>query len=176
MRFCAERRIRLNTLCAGTQAHEENLTMLERIAQNYDIRPLRWILVHTPLIEAEQVKRYKALNFDVTTTMTFLFGTGDLFRRRFKPEFRDAMMGDLLPLRRYFDAGMTVAAGADWGRKNVFEQIQLALTHTTPSGFCNLGPAQTITRMQAVSMSPASMGRNRIVIGRVACRSDRRRS
>jgi predicted amidohydrolase YtcJ len=152
MRFCAERRIRLHTLCSGTQAHEENLAMLERVAQSYDIRPLRWILVHTPFIEVEQIRRYKALNFDATTTMTFLFGTGDLFRRRFKPEFRDAMMRDLLPLRRFFDAGMTVAAGADWGPKNVFEQIQLALTHTTPSGFSNLGPSQTITRTQAVSM------------------------
>jgi predicted amidohydrolase YtcJ len=152
MRFCAERRIRLNTLCSGTRAHEENLAMLERITQTHDIRPLRWILVHTPFIEAEQVRRYKALNFDVTTTMTFLFGTGDLFRRRFKPELRDAMMSDLLPLRRYFDAGMTVAAGADWGPKNVFEQIQLALTHTTPSNFCNLGAAQTISRTQAFSM------------------------
>jgi predicted amidohydrolase YtcJ len=152
MQFCAEHRIRLNTLCSGTQAHEENLAMLERITQTHDIRPLRWILVHTPFIEAEQVRRYKALNFDVTTTMTFLFGTGDLFRRRFKPELRDAMMSDLLPLRRYFDAGMTVAAGADWGPKNVFEQIQLALTHTTPSNFCNLGAAQTISRTQAFSM------------------------
>ena len=152
MRYCAERRVRLNTLCNGTQAHEENLAMLERLAQTYDIRPLRRILVHTPFIEAEQVNRYKALNFDVTTTMTFLFGTGDLFRKRFKPKFRDAMMSDLLPLRRYFDADITVTAGADWGPKNVFEQIQLALTHTTPSGYCNLGPAQTITRTQAVSM------------------------
>jgi predicted amidohydrolase YtcJ len=152
MRFCAQHRIRLNTLCSGTQAHEENLAMLERITQIHDIRPLRWILVHTPFIEAEQIRRYKALNFDVTTTMTFLYGTGDLFRRRFKPEFSDAMMRDLLPLGRYFDAGMTVTAGADWGPKNVFEQIQLALTHTTPSGYCNLGPAQTITRTQAISM------------------------
>jgi predicted amidohydrolase YtcJ len=152
MRFCAEHRIRLNTLCSGTQAHEENLAALERITQTHDIRPLRWILVHAPFIEAEQVRRYKALNFDVTTTMTFLFGTGDLFRRRFKPELCDAMMSDLLPLRRYFDVGMTVAAGADWGPKNVFEQIQLALTHTTPSGFCNLRAAQTISRTQAFSM------------------------
>ncbi len=152
MRFCAEHRIRLNTLCSGTGAHEENLAMLERITQTHDIRRLRWVLVHTPFIEAEQVRRYKALNFDVTTTMTFLFGTGDLFRRRFKPELREAMMSDLLPLRRYFDAGMKVAAGADWGPKNVFEQIQLALTHTTPSNFCNLGAAQTISRTQAFSM------------------------
>jgi predicted amidohydrolase YtcJ len=152
MRLCAERRIRLNTLCVGTQAHEENLAMLERLAQTHDIRPLRWILVHGPFIEAEQIKRYRALNFDVTTTMTYLFGMGDLFRKRLKPELRDALMPDLLPLRRYLDAGMTVACGADWGPKSVFEQIQLSLTHTTPSGYCNLGPAQTITRTEAVSM------------------------
>lgn len=152
MRFCAERRIRLNTLCVGTQAHEENLTMLERLVQTHNIRPLRWILVHSPFIEAKQVKRYRALNFDVTTTMTYLFGMGDLFRKRLKPELRDALMKDLLPLRRYLDAGMTVTGGADWGPKSVFEHIQLSLTHTTPSGYCNLGPAQAITRTEAVSM------------------------
>lgn len=152
MRFCAERRIRLNTLCVGTQAHEENLTMLERLTQTHDIRPLRWILVHSPFIESEQVKRYRALNFDVTTTMTYLFGMGDLFRKRFKPELRDTLMKDLLPLRRYLDAGMTVTGGADWGPKSVFEHIQLSLTHITPSGYCNLGAAQAITRTEAVSM------------------------
>lgn len=152
MRFCAERRIRLNTLCVGTQAHEENLSMLERLAQTYDIKQLRWILVHSPFIEAEQVKRYRALNFDVTTTMTYLFGMGDLFRKRLKPELRDSLMKDLLPLRRYLDAGMMVTGGADWGPKSVFEHIQLSLTHTTPSGYCNLGPAQAISRTEAVSM------------------------
>ena len=159
MRFCAERRIRLNTLCVGTQANEENLTMLERLAQTHDIRSLRWILVHSPFIEAEQVKRYRALNFDVTTTMTYLFGMGDLFRKRFKPELCDALMRDLLPLRRYLDAGMTVTAGADWGPKSVFEHIQLSLTHTTPSGYCNLGAAQAITRTEAVSMWTRSAAR-----------------
>lgn len=152
MRFCAERRIRLNTLCVGAQANEENLAMLERLTQTHDIRPLRWILVHSPFIQEQQVKRYKALNFDATTTMTYLFGMGDLYRRRFKPEFRDVMMSDLLPLRRFFDAGMTLTAGADWGPKSVFEHIQLALTHTTPGGHCNRGPAQEITREQAIAM------------------------
>jgi predicted amidohydrolase YtcJ len=152
MRFCAERRIRLNTLCVGTQAHEDNLRMLESLAADHDIRSLRWILVHTPFIEPEQVKRYSRLHFDITTTMTYLFGMGDLFRNRFKPERRDALLEDLLPLRRFFDAGLSVGAGADWGPKNVFEQIQLALLHRTPSGYSNLGAAQKISRSQAVSM------------------------
>ncbi len=152
MRFCAEKRIRLNTLCVGTQAHEDNLRMLENLAADHDIRSLRWILVHTPFIEAEQVKRYSRLNFDITTTMTYLFGMGDLFRKRFKLERRDAVLEDLLPLRRFFDAGLAVGAGADWGPKNVFEQIQLSLLHRTPSGYSNLGASQKISRSQAVSM------------------------
>ena len=152
MRFCAQRRIRLNTLCVGTQAHEDNLGALEHLAADYDIRSLRWILVHTPFIEAEQVRRYSRLNFDITTTMTYLFGMGDLFRKRFKSERRDAMLGDLLPLRRFFDAGLAVGAGADWGPKNVFEQIQLSLLHGTPSGYSNLGAAQKISRTEAISM------------------------
>jgi predicted amidohydrolase YtcJ len=159
MRFCAEKRIRLNTLCVGTQAHEENLRMLESLTATYDIRPLRWILVHAPFIEQEQVERYRRLNFDATTTMTYLFGTGDLFRKRFKPHRCDAMLQNLLPLRRYFDCGMTLSGGTDWGPKSVFEHIQLALTHTTPSGYCNLGPAQRISRTQAVSMWTRDAGR-----------------
>ena len=34
----------------------------------------------------------------------------------------------------------------------MFEQIQLALLHRTPSGYSNLGAAQKISRTQAVSM------------------------
>jgi predicted amidohydrolase YtcJ len=151
-RFCAEHRLRLNTLCVGTQANEENLAMLERLDKTHDIASLKWILVHTPFIEPQQVERYARLNFDVTTTMTYLFGMGDLFRTRFKSERRDAMLKDLLPLRRYFASGMAVTGGTDWGPKNVFEHIWLALTHTTPSGYCNLGSDQTISRVQAVSM------------------------
>lgn len=152
MRFCAERGIRLNTLCVGTRAHDENLEMLERLSSEYDLRALHWILVHTPFIKEEQVKRYRTLGFDVTTTMTYLFGFGELYRKRFKPKFRDRMLGDLLPLRRFLDAGIVLTGGRDWGPNSVFEQIQLSLTHMTPGGFSNLGEAQQIDRYQAVSM------------------------
>ena len=152
MRFCAERGIRLNTLCVGTRAHDENLEMLERLSAEHDVRALRWILVHTPFIEEEQIRRYRDLGFDVTTTMTYLFGFGDLYRKRFKPEFRDRMLGDLHPLRRFLDAGMVVTGGRDWGPNSVFEQIQLSLTHTTPGGFSSLGEAQQIDRYEALSM------------------------
>ncbi len=149
MRFCAERRIRLNTMCMGNKAHEENLARLEKLAETRDLRSLHWLLVHAVFIEPEQVRRYARLNMDLTTSMSFCWGKGELFRRR----MRNPPLNDLLPLRRFFDAGLAVAGATDWGPKNPFEQIELALTHEfAGSGYRNLGPDQKITRREAISM------------------------
>lgn len=149
MRFCAERRLRLNTMAMGVEANEENLALLEKLAQSHDIASLRWILVHAMFIEPKQVERYARLMRDFTTSMSFCWGKGDMFMERLDP----ALLVDLLPLRRFFQAGFDVAGGSDWGPKSAFEQIQLALTHEfAGSGRRNLGPDQTITRRQAVSM------------------------
>lgn len=149
MRFCAERRIRLNTMCMGVQAHEENLSRLEKIALERDIRSLKWILNHAVFIEKEQVVRYRRLNMDFTTSMSFCWGKGELFRKRID----NVNFADLMPLRRFFDAGFAVAAGTDWGPKSPFEQIQLAMTHEfAGSRYRNLGPEQKISREQAIAM------------------------
>ncbi|MGY3691724.1 putative amidohydrolase YtcJ [Bradyrhizobium sp. USDA 3240] len=149
MRFCAEHRLRLNTMCMGDQANEENLAMLERLAKQFDIVPLKWILVHSVFIRPEQIERYRRLNFDLTTSMSFCWGKGDLFREK----IGDGRLGDLMPLRRFFDAGFAVAGSTDWGPKNAFEQIQLALTHEfCGSGHRNLGEGQRITREEAIGM------------------------
>jgi predicted amidohydrolase YtcJ len=149
MRFCAERRLRLNTMCMGDNANEENLTMLERLAEEFDIRPLKWILIHSVFITPEQIKRYQRLNFDLTTSMSFCWGKGDLFREK----IGDSRLDDLLPLRRFFDEGFAIAGSTDWGPKNAFEQIQLALTHEfCGSGYRNLGRGQKITREEAIGM------------------------
>ncbi|HKU96136.1 MAG TPA: amidohydrolase family protein [Vineibacter sp.] len=149
MRFCAERRIRLNTMCMGIAAHDENLSRLERMAQQFDIASLNWVLVHAVFIEQEQVARYAKLNMDFTTSMSFCWGKGELFRQRMDK----VPFADLMPLRRFFDLGFAVAGATDWGPKNPFEQIELAMTHEfAGSGYRNLGPSQTISRREAVSM------------------------
>jgi predicted amidohydrolase YtcJ len=149
MRFCAERRIRLNTMCMGNEANEQNLALLEKIAKTMDIRALHWVLVHAVFIERQQVERYAKLGMDLTTSMSFCFGKGDLFRRKIK----NVPLHDLLPLRRFFDTGFAVAGASDWGPKSAFEQIKLALTHEfAGSGYRNLGPDQKISRREAISM------------------------
>ena len=148
-RFCAERRIRLNVLAMGTAAHEEVLALMERLAGEYDIASLNWVLVHATTIEPEQVKRYKRLNFAHTTSMTFCWGEGQLMLR----SMGKAALADLIPLRRFFDVEMPVGGASDWGPKNVWEQIELALTHEFGESGCrNLGPDQRISRAQALAM------------------------
>jgi hypothetical protein len=40
--------LRLNILSMGTQSHDEILDMVERVAGEYDVPPLNWVLVHSP--------------------------------------------------------------------------------------------------------------------------------
>ena len=58
------------------------------------------------------------------------------------------------------DAGMPVACGSDWGPKNVFEHLALAVTHAfAGSGRRNDGPAQRVTRTEALAMWTTTAGR-----------------
>lgn len=149
MRFCAEHRLRLSIIVAGLRAHDENLALLERLARIYDIASLNWLLVHSPFLEPGHLRRYRALNIDLTTTMMFAWGKGDVYRERLGPD----ALARLLPLRDCIDAGMTVAAGTDWGPRNPFEQLELALTHVFGrSGFRNRGAAQAISPAEAFAM------------------------
>ena len=127
MRFCAARGLRLNVIAVGTGEHDEYLAQLEAVAGEHDFRDRHWILQHAFFVEPEQARRYAALGFDVTTSMSFSWGKGDLFVER----IGECVLPDLIPLRRLLDAGMTVACGTDWGPKNVFEHLALAMTHAS---------------------------------------------
>jgi predicted amidohydrolase YtcJ len=150
MEFCAREGLRLNVIVAGTGEQDVYLTQLEATAARHPGLPERhWILQHAFFVEPEQARRYAALGFDVTTSMSFSWGKGDLFIER----IGEHVLQHLLPLRRMLDAGMTVACGSDWGPKNIFEHVQLALTHRfAVSGRSNLGPAQQVTRSEALAM------------------------
>ena len=81
--------------------------------------------------------------------MSFSWGKGDLFIER----IGEHVLPDLIPLQRMLDAGLTVACGSDWGPKNIFEHVALATTHEfCGSGRRNDGPAQKVTRAEALAM------------------------
>ena len=108
-----------------------------------------WLVQHGYLIREDQAKRYAELGFDMTISMSFTFGKGDMLAERIGPE----TLPLLNPLRHLLDSGLTVSASMDWGPGNPFEQLQLAVTHQMfPSGRSNAGPAQVVTRAEAFHM------------------------
>ena len=150
IRFCAERGLRLNFIGAGYRDHDDFLPRAEAVAADIPgIRDRHWILQHAYLMTPEHAARYAALGFDVTTSMSFSWGKGDLFTER----VGEHVLPDLIPLRRLLDCGLTVGCGSDWGPKNVFEHIELAGSHRfCASGRHNQGPGQPVDRMEALLM------------------------
>ena len=150
LEFCAAHGVRLNFLGAGDRDHDEFLSNAEIVASRHPPASTRgWILQHVFFLSAEQARRYAALGFQVTTSMSFSWGKGDMFAERLGA----AALGDLIPLRRMLDSGLVIGCGTDWGPKNVFEHIALAQTHRfAGSGRQNLGAAQPVTRAEALSM------------------------
>lgn len=148
-RFCAKHGMRLNFIGAGDRDHDEFLDCLDGVLAERPGAARGWILQHAYLVNETQARRYAAAGFDVTTSLSFSWGKGDLMGERIGPH----VWNDLIPLRRLLDAGLRVACGSDWGPKNVFEQIALAETHRfAGSGHCNDGPAQKVTREEALLM------------------------
>jgi predicted amidohydrolase YtcJ len=147
--YCAEHGVRLNFIGAGYADHDEFLANAEALAARIPIRDRQWVLQHNYLCTADHARRYAELGFVVTTSMSFSCAKGDLFEKRIGAH----VWADLIPLKRLLDAGLTVAAGSDWGPKNIFEHIALAQTHEFwGSGRRNDGPAQKVSREQAVRM------------------------
>jgi predicted amidohydrolase YtcJ len=119
--FCAARGLRLNIVSAGLAEHDAHLDDLEAT----DDVPRGWILQHGYFLEPEQIRRYAAAGFDVTTSIGFHWGKRDMIRAR----FGERLLDRFIPLRELLDSGMTLGCGTDWGPKNIFEQIALACGH-----------------------------------------------
>jgi len=150
MTYCCDHGVRLNIVTAGTGEHDDYLKHLETLdPTKLNANGRAWILQHLYFVEDEQAKRMGTLGFDVTTSMSFSWGKGDMFRERMGEE----VLKDLIPLRRLIDSGMHVACGTDWGPKNIFKHIALAVEPSfAVSGCKNDGPAQVVGRQEALNM------------------------
>jgi hypothetical protein len=154
--FCAECGLRLNFIGAGYRDHDEFLDRAEAVARRIPVADRGWILQHVFFLTERAAQRYAALGMGVTTSLSFTWGKGDMFRER----IGEHVLPDLIPLRRMLDARLLVACGTDWGPKNVFEHLALAETHEfCGSGRRNAGPAQPVTREEALLMWTRDAGR-----------------
>jgi predicted amidohydrolase YtcJ len=121
---------------AGTGEHDEYLDDFEATRAGEG-----WIIQHAYFVEREQVRRFAAAGVELTTSLSFAWGKREMLRERIGAR----VLGDLVPLRRLLDAGIVVGCGTDWGPKNVFEQIALAVERPGPEA------PQAVTREEALA-------------------------
>ncbi|HWM22259.1 MAG TPA: amidohydrolase family protein [Ilumatobacteraceae bacterium] len=141
--FCARSGLRLNVCAMGPAEHDVLLELVER----HGVRD--GIVQHGALMPLVHARRWAACGFRQTICCGFTWGKGDVYRTAFGSE----SIADLNPLRRLLDEGTVLAASTDWGPKNPWEQMWLAHTHLLGhSGIRNDGPAQVVTRTEAIEM------------------------
>lgn len=150
IRFARDRDLRMNIVTAGTQEHDEYFAFLEGLDSGRALATAdgrAWLLQHLYFFEPEHARRAAALGLDVTTSMSFSWGKGDMVRER----VGEHMLEHLIPLRRLLDAGLHVGCGTDWGPKNVFEHLALAIEPI----YCGSGeaaPTPGVSRTEALAM------------------------
>jgi hypothetical protein len=81
IRFCHDQRVRLNIVASGLAELDSHLNQLEALGE----APLTangraWTLQHFYFAPADPVRRFAALGFDVTTSMSFSWGKSELVR------------------------------------------------------------------------------------------------
>jgi hypothetical protein len=111
------------------------------------VRDRGWIVQHAIITCESHARRYAELGIRITTSKGFHWGKGDMYGERLGRH----VWKDLVPLRRLLDHDIPVGCGTDWGPRNIFEQIQLAVTcEFAGSGYRNLDAGQAITREEAL--------------------------
>lgn len=144
--FCVEHGLRLNSVVGTPRDHD---ALLHSIARHPDrvVRGRGWIAQHAIITCESHARRYAELGMRITTSKGFHWGKGDMYGERLGRH----VWKDLVPLRRLLDHGIPVGCGTDWGPRNIFEQMQLAVTcEFAGSGHRNLDAGQAITREEAL--------------------------
>jgi predicted amidohydrolase YtcJ len=146
--YCRQTGLRLSIVTAGLAETDTHLDQLEALGQTPLAADGRaWLLQNLYFAEPDQIRRMAALGMEITTTMSFSWGKGELVRER----LGEHLLPDFIPLARLLDAGLHVGCGSDWGPKNVFEHIALAVDpYYAASGRKAATPG--VTRRQALDM------------------------
>jgi predicted amidohydrolase YtcJ len=145
--YCLKHDVRLNMVMGGLLNHREFLQDLDPLLDQWDVRSREWIMQHNIFIKDAVIKRYAELNFHLTTTQSFCWGKGEMYRER----LGEQALADLLPVGKMFASGANVGLGSDWGPASPFEHMALAETREmAASGFRHDGPGYSINRQQAL--------------------------
>ena len=158
--FCVKHNLRGNFVVAGYRDTDDVIDGLVGIADSIGLRERKWLVQHALVITEKQATTLADLGFQLTTSMSFSWGKGDVYGER----VGEHVWRDQVPLARLLKAGLTVGCGSDWGPKNPWEHIKLAETHEfCGSGHHNDTSDHVISRDQSLRTWTQDAG---IVIGR----------
>jgi predicted amidohydrolase YtcJ len=147
--LCVSVGLCFNTIACTDVEHDEVLELVERAATRPRSDGFRTVLQHAYFVDQNRARRYAELGVDVTTSLSFSWGKADLLAERLGA----GVLADLIPLRRWIDAGVQVACGSDWGPKDPWQQLSLALDPVAcGSGRRVGGPAQRVSAGEALNM------------------------
>ncbi|WP_260956074.1 amidohydrolase [Pseudomonas citri] len=145
--FCLRNNVRLNLMPTSGRDHRRFLESLEPFLGEWDVRAREWIMQHNIFIDDATLERYADLQFHLTTSLSFCFGKGDMYRDR----MGEQALKELIPVGKMYASGANVGLGTDWGPSSVFEHIALAQTREfAGSGYRHEGPGYSINRQQAL--------------------------
>jgi hypothetical protein len=144
--FCIEHGLRLNSVVGSYKDHDDLLRSIDRYP-TAAVRDRGWIAQHAIFTAESHARRYAELGMKITTSKGFHWGKGDMYGERLGRH----VWKDLVPLRRLLDHNLPVGCGTDWGPRNIFEQMQLAVTcEFAGSRHRNLDAGQAVTREEAL--------------------------
>ncbi|EED35590.1 Amidohydrolase family protein [Luminiphilus syltensis NOR5-1B] len=146
--YCLKNDLRLNMVQGGYRDQDDFFDSLSSFEGDYDIPSRNWISQHNILITESHCEKLARLNMDITTSVSFVWGKGDMYGER----IGESSWRDLVPLKRMVDSGANVACGSDWGPKNIFHHIALAETHEfAASGYRNDTADHKLNRQESLA-------------------------
>ena len=145
--YCLRNNVRLNLMPTSGRDHRRFLANLETFLAEWDVSARQWVMQHNIFIDDATIGRYAKLHFHLTTTLSFCFGKGDMYRERMGQQ----ALKELIPVGKMFASGANVGLGSDWGPDSPFEHMALAETREfAGSGYRHHGPGYSIGRQQAL--------------------------
>jgi predicted amidohydrolase YtcJ len=152
--LAAQRRYPLEIHAYTNDLARQILDVFERVAQQADIRPLRWCIAHISTGTAETFERMKKLGICYSVQM------GPYYEAPFIAKASGQAAGESTPPSKLaLDAGLMVAGGTDStrvGEYNTWRAIEYQITGRAAGGAIQRRADLALTRQQALRLYTAN--------------------
>lgn len=147
MHYCADHKLRLNMVLGGLAEPPKWLDLIDQEGLADHVRASDWVSQHNIMIDRESIRRMAALKMNITTSMSFRWGKGDMIRER----MGDEVMEYVIPVGTEFASGANVSLGTDWSPWSPFEHMKYARTGELALSDFPCDPAtHTVSAQQAL--------------------------